>query len=487
MTPALDLPLLHSAPRATRAALSLLAVLGAWELLAQALAGAFLLAGPLDVSRYLIAHAGLLVRALSVTLQEAVMGYLWGNLAGVALAALVLLLPRLETMLQSLALIVFCLPLVATGPILRVLYGPGIGPQVTLAALAVYYTTFVPMVVGLRATPSSWCDLVASYGRGRWCELLNIRAMASVPYLVIGLQVAAPAAFLGAMVGEFTGAERGMGVLAIQAMRSLDVEATWALATVASAVSIAAYLGVGALGNALWPDRPTLILSAGTGRSARRGALVWPLVSLAAALLLWWGVFELFDLNRFFAKRPGDVWAYLVTAPQAGEHRAVLWAAMGETLLFAGPGYLAGLLAGAGLAAVFVVLPGLARVVLPLAIALRSIPIGHHRAADRSGTGARGGGDHHHCRGDDFLSDSDRLPAGAAPDAGAGAGCVCHLCHHTGAHADAGPGARDAAGVFRLGPYGRSCRHPCRHRGRVAVHWHRHWQSDGAHHFDLGL
>lgn len=348
MTPALDLPLLHSAPRATRAALSLLAVLGAWELLAQALAGAFLLAGPLDVSRYLIAHAGLLVRALSVTLQEAVMGYLWGNLAGVALAALVLLLPRLETMLQSLALIVFCLPLVATGPILRVLYGPGIGPQVTLAALAVYYTTFVPMVVGLRATPSSWCDLVASYGRGRWCELLNIRAMASVPYLVIGLQVAAPAAFLGAMVGEFTGAERGMGVLAIQAMRSLDVEATWALATVASAVSIAAYLGVGALGNALWPDRPTLILSAGTGRSARRGALVWPLVSLAAALLLWWGVFELFDLNRFFAKRPGDVWAYLVTAPQAGEHRAVLWAAMGETLLFAGPGYLAGLLAGPG-------------------------------------------------------------------------------------------------------------------------------------------
>ena len=79
-------------------------------------------------------------------------------------------------MVAALALLVFCLPLVATGPILRVLFGPGDGPQVTLAALAVYYTTFLPLLVGLRAAPASWFDLVRSYGRGRLTELVQVRA-----------------------------------------------------------------------------------------------------------------------------------------------------------------------------------------------------------------------------------------------------------------------------------------------------------------------
>ena len=138
----------------------------------------------------------------------------------------------------ALALIVFCLPLVATGPILRVLYGPGEGPQVTLAALGVYYTTFVPLVVGLRSVPAGWLDFIASYGRGRVQAFLRVRARASVPYLVAGLQIAAPAAFLGAMVGEFTGADQGMGVLSIQTMRSLDVAGTWALAMIATAIAV---------------------------------------------------------------------------------------------------------------------------------------------------------------------------------------------------------------------------------------------------------
>jgi ABC-type nitrate/sulfonate/bicarbonate transport system permease component len=62
---------------------------------------------------------------------------------------------------------------------------------------------------------------------GRMAALVHVRAMAALPYLFAGLQIAAPAAFLGAMVGEFTGAERGMGVLTIRAIRALDVEMTW--------------------------------------------------------------------------------------------------------------------------------------------------------------------------------------------------------------------------------------------------------------------
>jgi len=364
-------------PRWATALMGAAAALALWEALALALSGTFLLAGPSAVAVHVAENAGLLFRALGATLASAAIGFLFGNLAAVALAALAVLVPRLAGPVAAVALLVFCLPLVATGPILRVLYGPGIGPQATLAALAVYYTTFVPLLVGLRAAPASWFDLMESYGRGRWATLVHVRACAAVPYLIAGLQIAAPAAFLGAMIGEFTGAERGMGVLAIRAMRSLDVDATWALATIASAVSIAVYLAVGWAGRRLWPAPPALILAAPAPErpGGRAATALTALLTVLFVLLAWHWAMEAFGLSRFFAKRPGDVWAYLVTAEGATAHRAELFGALGHTLGYTIPGYFAGLALGAGLACLFVLSPPLAAATLPVAIALRSIPI----------------------------------------------------------------------------------------------------------------
>ncbi|RBI83729.1 ABC transporter permease [Rhodosalinus halophilus] len=348
-----------------------------WEGLARLPGAEVLLAGPWDVALWLRENAGLMGRALAVTGAEAAAGFVLGNLAAVALALLAFALPRAERLIAALALLVFCLPLVATGPILRVLYGPGPGPQITLAALAVYYTTFVPLLVGLRAAPATWFDMVASYGRGHVAALIHVRLFAALPYLVAGLQIAAPAAFLGAMVGEFTGAERGMGVLTIRALRALDVEATWALATVAALVSIAVYAAIGRAGRRLLNAPPPVLLappSAARGPSPGRLLLRAGLAG-AVALALWWGAMEAFDLNRFFAKRPGDVWAFLVTRPEAGAHRAELFGALGETLALAVPGYLAGLALGAALAVGLTLAPRAASLAMPVAVTLRAVPI----------------------------------------------------------------------------------------------------------------
>ncbi|WP_375258192.1 ABC transporter permease [Citreimonas sp.] len=349
-----------------------------WEGLGHLPDLALLVAPPSAILLYLWTNAGLMARALTETLTNAAWGFAAGNLAAIALAALAMLLPRAERIVAGLALLVFCLPLVATGPILRVLYGPGPGPQITLAALAVYYTTFVPLLVGLRAAPSTWFDLVRSYGRGRGAALIHVRTMASLPYLFAGLQIAAPAAVLGAMVGEFTGAERGMGVLTVRAMRALDVDATWALATVAAAISTLAYAGVGALGRRMLPDAPPVILS--PPREPGRAARWWQaplraLAVLAVALVAWWAAMALSGLSPFFAKRPGDVWDALVSDADAAQTRATLLAAMAQTGAAVVPGYLAGLALGAGLAVALVLRPGIASVAMPVAVALRAVPI----------------------------------------------------------------------------------------------------------------
>ncbi|MEM7718495.1 MAG: ABC transporter permease subunit [Pseudomonadota bacterium] len=347
----------------------------AWELLARGLSGAFVLAAPSDILSYLAEDWQLMTRALGVTLGNAAAGFVIGNLAALMLAALALVWPQSERVITGLALLVFCLPLVATGPILRVLFGPGNGPQIALAALAVYYTTLIPVLVGLRAAPDSWFDLVRSYGRGKWAALVHVRAMAALPYLFTGLQIAAPAAFLGAMVGEFTGAERGMGVLTIRAIRSLDVDMTWGLATVATAVAILAYLAIGALARRILLTEPPVLLATPAPRGARVGGWMNFALTTTLALASWAGALWAFDLNPFFAKSPWDVFEALVQASDAADTRATLAKALGETAAFLVPGYFAGLLAGAGLAVLLILVPALAGAAMPLAIALRSVPI----------------------------------------------------------------------------------------------------------------
>lgn len=365
---------------AVRLLVSILLILGLWWGLAAATAGSQLIAGPSQVARWAADNPGLLGRALVVTGGNALAGFLLGNLGAILLAIAVALWPGLLRMVTGLALVVFCLPLIATGPILRVLLGPGEGPQIALAALAVYYTTLIPLLTGLRAVPAGWLDLVRSYGRGRWTELIHLRARAALPYLFAGLQIAAPAAFLGAMVGEFTGAERGLGVLSIRFMRAMDVPALWAVAALAAAVSMAAYALIGRLGRAMLQDSPPVLLAPpplpGAGRSwgRSRGWLSAGLL-VALVLVLWWALMELLALQPFFAKRPWDVLAALAWAPDAGQTRAALLRALAETSVFLLPGYLVGLLLGAGMAVMVMLLPALAGPILPLAVALRSVPI----------------------------------------------------------------------------------------------------------------
>jgi sulfonate transport system permease protein len=357
--------------------LGLAALIGFWEFAARAMSATYLLAAPSEVIAYLFENRALMARNLSITLGNAAAGFLIGNLAAMLLAMAALIWPRSERVITSLALLVFCLPLVATGPILRVFFGPGEWPQIVIAALAVYYTTLIPLLVGLRAAPASWFDIVRSYGRGRFSALLHVRAMASLPYFFAGLQIAAPAAFLGAMVGEFTGAEAGMGVLTIRAMRALDVEMTWAIATVATAVAMLAYLAIGRLARTILLEHPPVILATpdpGIARG-RNATARHVLVVTVLALGIWWGGLALLDLSPFFAKRPGDVLDALAFAPDAAANRSALAAALGETAVFLLPGYLAGLAAGAGLAVLFVLVPAAGSVAMPVAVALRSVPI----------------------------------------------------------------------------------------------------------------
>ena len=192
---------------------------------------------------------------IRTTLREAGLGWLWGNAIAVVLAVVLVQVPLVERALLQLALVSYCLPVIAIGPVLAVLFS-GDTSKVILAALSVIFTTLVGALVGLRSADRTSLDLIRAYGGGKWTQLWTVRLRASLPSLFAGLRIAAPAAMLGAIVGEYLGAESGLGVAMINSQQSLAVERTWGIALVATALSGAAYALTALVGRLLTPWAP---------------------------------------------------------------------------------------------------------------------------------------------------------------------------------------------------------------------------------------
>ncbi|WP_223848785.1 MULTISPECIES: ABC transporter permease [Microbacterium] len=198
-------------------------------------------------------------RNFSVTISEAGTGYLWGNGLALLLSALVLVVPRLEGVVMQLAIITYCIPIVAIGMLLVVIIpvpkpGEPSGTASFLAALAVFFTTVVGALLGLKAADRASLDVVAVYGGSRLTQLRKIRLIAALPSVLNALQIAVPAAFLGAVLGEFFGkVELGVGPAMIAAQQALDAPRVWALALVSGAVALVGYALLGVVARLVAP------------------------------------------------------------------------------------------------------------------------------------------------------------------------------------------------------------------------------------------
>lgn len=192
------------------------------------------------------------------TLREAGLGWLWGNAIAIVLAFLLVQFPLIERAGMQLALVSYCLPVIAIGPVLAVLFS-GDTSKVILAAISVIFTTLVGALVGLRSADRTSLDLVRAYGGGKWTQLWTVRLRSCLPSLFAGLRIAAPAAMLGAIIGEYLGAESGLGVAMINSQQSLAVERTWGIALVATAISGLAYGVTALVGRLLTPWAPRVV------------------------------------------------------------------------------------------------------------------------------------------------------------------------------------------------------------------------------------
>ncbi len=218
-----------------------LGVLSVWTGLST-LYPAYILPSPGAVARRaweLLGQGGLFAVHFRTTLVEASLGFCLG--AGVALPLSYLLArhPRLDRLLTPVVVAMQSIPIVALAPLLVIWFGFGLTSKILIAALTAFFPVLTNGVVGLRETDPRLKELFQIMGAGKRQRFFKLEIPSALPVLFGGLRMGLTLSVIGAVVGEFAGAGRGLGYLVYFARGTFDT------ALIFVALLALALLGVG--------------------------------------------------------------------------------------------------------------------------------------------------------------------------------------------------------------------------------------------------
>jgi len=191
------------------------AILLAWELAAGRLVDPFWFSSPLRILGHLVAWAreGSLFWHLFVTLRETVLGYLLGSFCGIAVGVI---LARREFVAQVLDPFIVAangVPRVALAPLFIIWFGIGELSKIILASTLTFFLTFYGTFSGLRAVEPAYKEIARVMGASERQIFAKVSLPAASPWIVAALKVGLPFALIGAIIGEFMAASRGLGYM----------------------------------------------------------------------------------------------------------------------------------------------------------------------------------------------------------------------------------------------------------------------------------
>jgi ABC-type nitrate/sulfonate/bicarbonate transport system permease component len=270
-------------------------------------------------------------RATQSTVWAAFRGLLIGGTLAFLAALLAAAVPSLRRAIARLAAIANAAPWVAVGPCLLVILGRDRGPT-ALAAIAVFFFVFVSASVGLGSAPRASTDMLHALGASRRLRLRALQLPMSLPSLVDGLRLAAPAAVAGTIFGEWYGAQRGLGVLLISGMQSGRPEKLWGASLISAALGLIAFGALELVRRAVVSRYGAAIAQAEPVRrptSRLRSGLadLIAAVGVGAVLVTAWFVWiEAADVSPLVVPRPSRVWRDITDSP--GAYWSATWATL---------------------------------------------------------------------------------------------------------------------------------------------------------------
>ena len=221
--------------------LLLVLTIAAWEAVVRGLAlPAFILPAPSQVvlALYRGFASGLYIEHLGYTIVETLLGFIVGAALGFFLGTAVAMSRWVEFFLYPYIVMFQSLPKVALAPLIVVWFGLGLTSKVINAALVAFFPLLVNTMVGLKSADEDRVSLMRSLAASDRQIFWMLRLPNALPFVMAGLDVAMIFALIGAIVAEFVGAQRGLGML-IQSMNfNMDVSGQFSVLIILSVVGL---------------------------------------------------------------------------------------------------------------------------------------------------------------------------------------------------------------------------------------------------------
>jgi NitT/TauT family transport system permease protein len=204
----------------------------------------FVLPTPWSIGERMVKDAELLALHASFTLLEVLIGFAAAVVLGVPLALAIFYSRVFENAVYPLLVALQTVPKIALAPLMVLYLGYGWTPKIVLAFLISFFPIVISTVVGLQSLDKGLVNMVRSMGSTEWQTFFKVRLPAALPSIFGGLKVAISLAVIGAIIGEYIAAERGLGYLQLQANSQFDTTLNFATVVTISLVGVLLYYAV---------------------------------------------------------------------------------------------------------------------------------------------------------------------------------------------------------------------------------------------------
>jgi NitT/TauT family transport system permease protein len=215
-----------------------------WAVTAANLIKPYLVPSPGKTFDVILAQTGYFAHNTWITTYETILGFIIAIAVGVLSAVVMVYSPTVEKSLYPLLLFAQVIPKIAIAPLFVVWLGFGLSPKIVVAVLMAFFPIVISTVTGLKSIDPEMLQLSATMGAGAGKTFWKIRFPASLPHLFAGLKVAATMAVTGAVVGEFVGANEGLGYVILQANGNLDTPMLFAGLLIMSLLGVVLFVVV---------------------------------------------------------------------------------------------------------------------------------------------------------------------------------------------------------------------------------------------------
>lgn len=204
----------------------------------------YLLPSPWRVFQALYEQHQLIGEQALPTIFETLLGFFLGITFGCLAGFLVTFFRPLTPWFFPLLIISQAIPIFAIAPLLVIWLGYGLASKIATTVLMVFFPIASAFHDGLRRTHTGWLDLASTMSATSWHVFWTIRIPAALPTLASGIRIAAVAAPIGAIVGEWVGSSSGLGYLMLNANARMQIDVMFAALIVIIALALLLYFSV---------------------------------------------------------------------------------------------------------------------------------------------------------------------------------------------------------------------------------------------------